>query len=166
VLDSEKLSQNNNNVAEWAIVMEANCVPPVNKRLCRSGAALASLTAVFLVAGNAVLWLVPQWTEDAARNASFLWTQKVCITPFVRWAGLGVTTLHLCVLVWGLLRMRALFKLLASGEAFVADTSVLLRRFGIRGEETVVALIGALIQLFGSVLADAKRIADENPEII
>jgi hypothetical protein len=181
--------------------MRSATVPPVNKRLCRGGATLATVTAVFLVVGNAAMWLVPQWTEDAARNASFLWTQQIFITPFVRWAGLGVTTLHLCVLVWGLLSMRVLFKLLAAGEAFVADTGVLLRRFGIallvyaglapvvrsviaplvthdpakhelivsfgiRGEEVVVALIGALILVFGSVMADAKRIADENREII
>jgi hypothetical protein len=159
------------------------------------------VTALFLVAGNAVTWLVPQWTEEAARNASNLWTQEVFITPFVRWAGFSVTTLHLCVLVWGLLSMRTLFKLLAAGEAFVADTGVLLRRFsmallvyaglapiirsviaplvthdparhelivsfGIRGDEAVIGLIGALILVFGSVMADAKRIADENREII
>lgn len=38
--------------------------------------------------------------------------------------------------------------------------------FGIRREEIVIALIGALILVFGSVTADTTRIADENREII
>ena len=181
--------------------MEAKRIPPVNKRLCRGGAALAAATAVFLIGGNAAMWLVPKWTEDAARNASYLWTQGIFITPLVRWVGFGITSLHLCVLVWGLLSMRTLFRLLAAGESFAAQTGLLLRRFGmallvyacltpvvrsaiaplvthdparhelyvsfgIRGEELVIALIGALILVFGSVMADAARIADENREII
>ena len=176
-------------------------IPPVNKRLCRGGAALAGLTAALLLAGNAAMWLVPQWTEMAARNAANLWTEQLFITPLVRWLGVGVATLHLCVLAWGLLSMRTLFQLVAAGEAFVAQTSVLLRRFGIAlliyagltpivrsaiaalvthdparhelllsvgisSDEVVVALIGALILVFGSVMADATRIAEKNREII
>jgi hypothetical protein len=182
-------------------VMEANSIPPVNKRLCRGAAALAGVTAFAFVAGNAVAWLVPQWTEQAARSSSFMRTQPIFITPLVRWVGLGVTTLYLGVLVWGLLSMRTLFQRLAAGEVFVAETGVLLRRFGksllayaaltpvvksamsslvthdpvkhelfvsfgIEEYEVVVALIGALILVFGSVMADATRIADENREII
>jgi hypothetical protein len=181
--------------------MEANSIPPVNKRLCRSAAALAGVTAFVFVAGNAVTWLVPQWTEEAARSASDMQTQQIFITPLVRWVGLGVTTLYLGVLAWGLLSMRTLFKRLAAGEAFVVETGVLLRRFGkallayaaltpivksamsvlvthnpvaheafvsfgIHEYEVIVALIGALILVFGSVMADATRIADENREII
>ena len=37
---------------------------------------------------------------------------------------------------------------------------------GISSDEVVVALIGALILVFGSVMADATRIAEENREII
>lgn len=181
--------------------MEARNIPPVNKRLCRSGAALAGLAAVVCVAGNATMWLVPQWTEEAARSASYMQTQPIFITPLVQWVGMGVTTLHLCVLAWGLLSMRTLFKLLAVGEVFVAETGVLLRRFGtalliyaalipivasalaplvthdpakhelfvsfgIHEYEVIVALIGALILVFGSVMADATRIAHENREIV
>jgi hypothetical protein len=181
--------------------MSPNRIPPVNKRLCRAGSTLAGTTALFLIVGNAVLWLVPQWAEVAARNSANLWTEKLFITPFVQWIGFGIGTLHLCVLVWGLLSMRTLFRLLAGGEAFVAQTGFLLRRFGIAllayaalmpivrsaitalvthdpvkhelvvsvgisSDEVVLALISALIIVFGSVMADATRIAEENREII
>lgn len=181
--------------------MDAKSIPPINMRLCRTGAALAGLTAVAFVVGNAVQWLVPQWAEQAARSASYMQTQPIFITPLVQWVGLGVTTLHLCVLAWGLLSMRTLFKLLAVGEVFVAETGMLLRRFGkalliyavlspvvksaltplvthdpikhelflsfgINEYEVVVALVGVLILAFGSVMADATRISDENREIV
>lgn len=181
--------------------MEATSIPPVNKRLCRSGAALAGLTAVVFVVGNVAMWLVPEGAEYAARSASDMRTQQIFITPLVQWVGLCVTTLHLCVLAWGLLSMRTLFKLLAVGKVFVAETGVLLRRFGtalliyaaltpfvrsamaplvthdpvkhelflsfgIDEYEIVVALVGALILVFGSVMADATRIAEENREIV
>lgn len=181
--------------------MEAKGIPPINTRLCRIGAALAGLTAVVFVTGNAIQWLVPQWAEQAARSASYMQTQPIFITPLVQWVSLGVTTLHLCVLAWGLLSMRTLFKLLAAGKVFVAETGVLLRRFGkallvyavlipivksaltplvthdpvkhelfvsfgINEYEVVLALVGALILVFGSVMADATRIANENREII
>lgn len=181
--------------------MAPDGIPPVNKPLCRGGAALAGVTALILLAGNAAMWLVPQWTEMVARNAANLWTEQLFIAPLVRWLGLGVTTLHLCVLAWGLLSMRMLFRLIAAGQVFVAQTGVLLRRFGIAlliyagltpivrsviaalvthdpvrheavlslgisSDEVIVALIGALILVFGSVMADATRIAEENREII
>jgi len=176
-------------------------IPPVNKRLCRGAAALAGVTAVAFIAGNAAMWLVPAWTEMAARDASHMQTQQLFITPFVRWVGLGVTTLYLGVLAWGLLSMRTLFRRLAAEDVFVAETGVLLRRFGkallvyaaltpvvrsamaflvtrdpvaheallsigIDDYEITVALIGVLILAFGSVMADATRIADESREII
>jgi hypothetical protein len=181
--------------------MKANRIPPVNTRLCRGAAALAAASVIAFIAGNAARWLVPEWTEAAAREASNVQTEQVFITPLVRWVGLGVTTLYLGVLAWGLLSMRTLFKRLAAGEVFVAETGVLLRRFGtallvyaaltpvakaglsvlvtrdpagggalltvgISEHEITVALIGALILVFGSVMADATRIADENREII
>ena len=110
--------------------MSARSIPPVNKRLCRAAAALAGVTAIAFIAGNAAMWLVPEQTEIAARNVSHMQTQQLFITPFVRWVGLGVTTLYLCVLAWGLLSMRTLFRRLAAEEVFVAETGVLLRRFG------------------------------------
>lgn len=181
--------------------MAPDGIPPVNKRLCRGGAALAGATALLLLIGNAAMWLFPQWTELVARNAANLWTEQLFVTPLVQWVGVGVTTFHLCVLVWGLLSMRTLFQLVAAGEVFVVRTGVLLRRFGIAllvyagltpivrsaiaalvthdpvrhelvlsigidSDEVVVALIGALILVFGSVMADATRIAEENREII
>jgi hypothetical protein len=57
--------------------MEARNIPPVNKPLCRGGAALASVTAVFLVSGNAAIWLVPQRFAEAARSASNPWAQEI-----------------------------------------------------------------------------------------
>jgi len=181
--------------------MEVRKIPPVNRRLCRGAAAFAGLIAFVFVVGNAVGWLVPQFTEELARRASDMRTQPVFITPLVQWVGLGVTTLHLCVLAWGLLSMRTLFKQLAVGDMFVAETGVLMRRFGkalliyavlipvvrsalaplvthdpvkhylflsfgISEYEVVLALIGTLILVFGSVMADATRIADENREIV
>ena len=181
--------------------MEANRIPPVNKRLCRAAAALAAASVVAFIGGNTARWLVPEWTEMAAREASHMLTEPVFMTPLVRWVGLGVSTLYLGVLAWGLLSMRTLFKRLAVGEVFVEETGVLLRRFGkallayaaltpvvrsamsslvthnpvkhemfvsfgISEHEVVVALIGVLILAFGSVMADATRIADENSEII
>jgi Protein of unknown function (DUF2975) len=181
--------------------MDANNIPPVNKRLCRAAAALAGVTAIAFIAGNAAMWLVPEWTETVARNASHMPTQPLFITPFVQWAGLGVTTLYLAVLAWGLLSMRTLFRRLADGEVFVVETGVLLRRFGkallvyaaltpvvrsvlgvlvtrdpvaheallsigLEEYEIIIALVGVLILAFGSVMADATRIADESREII
>ena len=181
--------------------MEANRIPPVNKRLCRAAAALAAASVVAFIGGNTARWLVPEWTEMAAREASHMLTEPVFITPLVRWVGLGVSTLYLGVLAWGLLSMRTLFKRLAAGDVFVAETGVLLRRFGaallayaalrplvkaamsvlvtrdpvaggallkvgISELEIIFALTGALILVFGSVMADATRIADENREIV
>ena len=79
--------------------MAPDGIPPVNKRLCRGGAALAGVTAQILLAGNAAMWLVPQWTEMVARNATNLWTEQLFIAPLVRWLGLGITTLQGGVLV-------------------------------------------------------------------
>jgi hypothetical protein len=173
----------------------------VNTRLCRSAGVLTTASAVAFIAVNAALWLVPDWTEMAAREASNVWTEQIFITPAVRWLGLGLTTLYLGVLVWGLLSMRTLFQRLAAGAVFVPETGVLLRRFGkallayaaltpavraavsvlvtrdpvaggatlkvgISEQEITVALIGALILVFGSVMADATRIADDNREIV
>lgn len=181
--------------------VKAKSIPPVNKRLCRGAAALAGVTAIAFIAGNAAMWLVPEWTEMVARDASNMQTQPIFITPLVRWVGLGVTTLYLGVLAWGLLSMRTLFQRLATKDVFVAETGVLLRRFGkallayaaltpvvrsvmallvthnpvaheallsfgIDDYEIIVALIGVLILAFGSVMADATRIADESREII
>jgi hypothetical protein len=202
LLDSYCLSLHDNLISQnIEAVMEAKRIPPVNTRLCRAAAALAAASVIAFIGGNAARWLVPEWTEMAAREASHVQTAPIFITPLVRWVGLGATTLYLGVLVWGLLSMRTLFKRLAAGEVFVADTGVLLRRFGtallvyaaltpvvaaglsmlvtrdpvnggavlsvgISHQEITVALIGALILVFGSVMADATRIADENREII
>ena len=50
--------------------MNAKSIPPVNKRLCRAAAALAGVTAIAFIAGNAAMWLVPEWNETVARNVS------------------------------------------------------------------------------------------------
>jgi hypothetical protein len=181
--------------------MEVHRIPSVNKRLCRIVAALAAVSAILILAFNTSGWLSPETTEATAREASGVLTEPVFITPLVRWLGLGLTTLYQGVLVWGLLSMRTLFKRLAAGDVFVAETGVLLRRFGaallayaalrplvkaamsvlvtrdpvaggallkvgISELEIIFALTGALILVFGSVMADATRIADENREIV
>ncbi|MBV8334510.1 MAG: DUF2975 domain-containing protein [Alphaproteobacteria bacterium] len=38
--------------------------------------------------------------------------------------------------------------------------------FGVSGDELILALVGALILVMGSVLADAVRMADENRQIV
>jgi hypothetical protein len=181
--------------------MEAVGIPPVNMRLCRIVAVVAAVSAILVLVINTYGWIQPDAIEATAREASGMLTEPVFITPPVRWLGLGLTTLYQGVLVWGLLSMRTLFRRLAAGEVFVAQTGVLLRRFGaallaygalrplvkaamsvlvtrdpvaggallrfgISELEIIFALTGALILVFGSVMADATRIADENREIV
>jgi hypothetical protein len=164
-------------------------------------ATLAVAIGVAFLLISAGLWLAPAGAEIIARGQARLQTQPITLTLSVRLLGLGVSTLHLMVLPWGLWTMRTLFGRLAAGEAFETQTGVLLRRFGtavlvyaglipivacvtvylitmynppgehlfifgIGDHEVILALIGTLILVLGSVLAEAARIADENRQIV
>jgi len=182
--------------------MNSPSVPAVNARLCRRAAALALAAGLAFLLANTAIWLVPQWTEFAARMAANLRTEPITITPEVRLLGLGITSLNVAAFLWSLWTARALFLRLAAGDVFRSRTGILLRRFGLAllvyagltpvtgaivcflvtmgnpagqareiglglNDETVVlAIVGTLLLVMGSVFAEAVRIAEENRQII
>jgi hypothetical protein len=176
-------------------------IPPVNARLCRWMAAVASTGGVLLLLISAVLWTVPRWSEFIARSATNLQTEPIAVTPLVRVLGLGVMILGLIPLLWAFWTARSLFRRFADGRIFETQSGQLLRRFGqglliyaavnpfvvsllvwlvtfenpsgetifrfgVSDHELILALVGSLILVMGSVVADAVRIADENRQIV
>ena len=181
--------------------MNPDQIPPLNASVCRRAGALAALGGIAFLVVNAALWLVPAWTDFAARAQGNLQTETITLTPLVRGLGLGLSTVYLAVLARGLWIVRTLFTRLAVGRVFEPETGVLLRRFGkalllyaaltpivtalmallvtmnnpagerylkfgVSDHEIVLALVGTLILVIGSVMADAARIADDNRQII
>jgi hypothetical protein len=129
VIDNNNLSFYDNNVL-LGVVVSQKPVPPLNSRLCRRVAVLSAASAVGILLVNATLWLVPGWADFAARQMAGLQTEPITLTPTVITIGFVVSTLYLSVLAWGLWVARSLFKRLADGLVFEAETGVLLRRFG------------------------------------
>ncbi len=181
--------------------MKRQSIPPINTRLCHRAGALALASAVAFLLVNVAIWVVPQWSEFAARSQANLYTEPITLTPLARALGLALSSLYLGVLVWALWTARKLFARLAAGDVFQPETGMLLRRFGltlliyaglspvattamglivtmqnapgqrvlklgVSDHEIVLALVGTLILVIGSVLADAVRIADENRQIV
>jgi len=181
--------------------MNANSIPPLNTRLCRRAGVLALASGTVFLLVNTALWLVPRWSELAARSQANLRTEPITLSPLVRSLGLGLSTVYLGVLLWALWTARRLFVRLAAGDVFRTETGTLLRRFGlallmyaglgplvgaamswivtmqneppnrrlqlgVSDQDIVLALVGTLIVVIGSVLADAVRIADENRQIV
>ena len=182
--------------------MDFSNVPPVSARLCLRAAALTRATGIAFLVANTAIWLVPQWSEFAARMAANLRTEPITLTPAVRLLGLGITSLNVAALLWSLWTARTLFLRFAAGDVFRSQTGILLRRFGLAllvyaglspvtgaivclvvtmgnpagqvrevglalSDETVVlAVVGILLLVMGSVFAEAVRIAEENRQII
>src|SRR6516225_1386270 len=105
-------------------------IPPVNARLCRCMAAVASTGGVLLLLISAVLWTVPRWSEFIARSATTLQTEPIAVTPLVRVLGLAAMTLGLIPLLWAFWTARSLFRRFADGRICETQSGQLLRRFG------------------------------------
>lgn len=174
--------------------MHRTAVPPLNARLCRRLAALATAGGVGFLAVDCLLWLVPAWAPIVARGMANLQDQPITMTPMVRAVGLLCSSLLLCVLGWGFWSARILFQRLAEGLIFEAETGVLLRRFGqallvyaallswlvthlnapgqrlasfgISDQEITLAIVGTLILSLGSAMADAARLAEDHRQIV
>jgi Protein of unknown function (DUF2975) len=106
-------------------------VPPLNSRLCRRLAVLTGWSGAGILIINAILWLVPDLRPFIAREMADLQCEPITLTPMVPWMGLACSTLYLAVLVRGLMVARSVFRRLADGLVFEAQTGVLLRRFGV-----------------------------------
>lgn len=109
--------------------MDANRLPPINARLCRTSAAVAGASALLFVGACALLWLLPQFTEMVARETA-KFGGPITITPVVKTAAVVLNAAHMGVLAWGLFALRRLFLRFADGHVFEPDTGRLLRRFG------------------------------------
>lgn len=109
---------------------------PNNKlaRLLRLSAWLshaARAVAILLLAANAVMWLVPEFAADAARNQSTLQQAPMTLTLEARLVALLVSSLYVGILAFALLTAAQLFRAFASGEILAPATGAKLRRLGL-----------------------------------
>ena len=56
--------------------MDANRLPPINARLCRTSAAVAGASALLFVGACALLWLLPQFTETYSFHVFTDWESR------------------------------------------------------------------------------------------
>jgi hypothetical protein len=110
--------------------MPPKTVPSLNSAMCRRLAIFSAVIGPAFLIIDAVLWAVPAWAPIVARGTANLDTGPITLTPVVRLIGFALSTLYLCVLVYGLWTARRLFQRLAAGGVFEPQTGVLLRRFG------------------------------------
>jgi hypothetical protein len=93
-------------------------VPPLNPVMCRRLAILSAVSGAAFLIVNAILWAVPAWAPIVARGTANLSTEPITLTPVVRLIGFALSTLYVCVLVYGLWTARLLFQRLAAGGVF------------------------------------------------
>lgn len=91
----------------------------------------AQWIAVLLLVSNALLWWLPDGQAIVVKNLATLTLETIQTTPFALWMGWGISTLHLCIMTWGIWAMAGLFRLLAQAEYFHSQVAMQLRRFGL-----------------------------------
>ena len=106
-------------------------IPPLNARLCRRVSALTLLSGLTFFVANLALWLVPRWTDTAARLQANLQAEPIALTPSVQALGLLVSSLSMATLFWALWTARRLLLRLAAGDVLQHETGVRLRQFGV-----------------------------------
>lgn len=103
-------------------------------RLLRLSAWLAHAArgvAILLLAANAVMWLVPGFAADIARNQSALQQSPMTLTLEARLLALLVSSLYVGLLAFALFVAARLFRGFAEGEILVPATGAGLRRLGL-----------------------------------
>lgn len=108
-------------------------------------ALVAKVIAVLLLLSNTLLWWLPDGQALIVKNFATLTNEPLQLTPFGVWMGWGISTLHLCIMTWGIWAMADVFRLLAQGEYFHANVAVQLRRFGVA--LLIVGLANPLVRL-------------------
>jgi hypothetical protein len=124
----------------------------------RKNRALANATigiAVMLVGLEAVMWLVPAIADGTI--AELTDGRATNVGAGTRFALFLIGVARTAILVAGLLAVAALFRLFATGEAFVPQTGRLLRRFG-----TALVAYTLLGPLFKTAMVFAAPLS--NPE--
>lgn len=91
----------------------------------------AKIAALMLLAANAAMWLVPDFTADVVRAQSSIGTAPVKMTLGVRAAALVVSTVYVGLMALALWTVASLFASFAAGAIFVPETGTRLRRLGI-----------------------------------
>ena len=94
-------------------------------------APVAKWIAVLLLLSNALLWWLPDGQAIVVKNLGTLTLETIQTTPFALWMGWGISTLHLCIMTWGIWAMASVFRLLAQGDYFHPQVAAQLRRFGL-----------------------------------
>lgn len=116
----------------------------------------ARIVAVIFVVANAVLWLVPEFANDAARAQSGLGAaMTIALTTQARLLALLASTLHLGFLVFALWTVARLFRAFSSGAIFVPETGTLLRRIGV-----YLLLFAALAPVFRTLIGVIVTLAN------
>lgn len=105
--------------------------PVARPRMKRWLAHAAAAVAIIILAGNALAWLHPDLAHYPARGMTALGDHPVMLTLDARLASLVVSTLHLGILAWALLTVRALFLRFADGKVLEVGTGRLLGRLGL-----------------------------------
>ncbi|WMP16559.1 DUF2975 domain-containing protein [Thiothrix lacustris] len=119
-------------------------------------APVAKWIAVLLLLSNALLWWLPDGQAIVVKNFATLTTETIQMTPFAVWMGWGISTLHLCIMAFGIWAMASVFRLLAQGEYFHPQVAAQLRRFGL-----VLLVVGATNPLVRLLVVLAVTL--ENP---
>lgn len=97
----------------------------------RPFAAAAKIAAVALLALNIVSWIVPSWSDVAARGWSALGSAPITLTNDALALSIALSTGHLLVLAYALFAASALFQSFARREFFTPGVGVLLQRMGL-----------------------------------
>jgi len=117
-------------------------------RLSRWLAPVAQLLAIIFLLVNAMIWLVPDWAEYAARHLSGVTPgTPLTLSTEVKMMGLLLSTLHLGILAYALFAVARIFRMFARGDWFSPDISRCLQRFGI-----ALLLFGAVTPLVRALL--------------
>lgn len=97
----------------------------------RPFAAVAKIAAVALLALNVLSWLIPSWSDVAARGWSALGSAPIALTSDALAFSIAVSTGHLLVLAYALFAASALFQRFAQRDFFTPAVGALLQRMGV-----------------------------------
>ena len=120
------------------------------KILCTWMARFAGLLAVGMMAAAAVMWMVPEFAVEIARQNSAVQDSQLTLSLQARAIACLILCLHLGLLCWALWTAKGLFENFARGRVLEAKTGEDLRLIG-----GLIAAYALLTPLKGSLISIA-----------
>ena len=133
-------------------------------RLLRTSAWLAhaaKIAALLLLATNAAMWLIPEFTAEVVRSQTAIGASPMTLTLGGRAAALAVSTAYVGLMALALWTVASLFASFAAGAIFVPETGTRLRRLGI-----LLLLFGVLSPFFRAIIGIVVTLGNEEGQRI